>query len=535
MAGFGAKVKLSVDRSSAAKKAFNDQIAGMIKEVKIKNIQFDVLQKDIKAAAKDISSKFEKEPIRIKKIDCKSAINQLRKDLQNIITSLSIENGVKITGLVDPSGTGEITADIKDVANAAAKGQEETNRMNAQLAVLKETMSAVSSLYKGMYGSGKVASTESDEVSKLVDKYTTLKQNIEAVMATRRANGVVTKQQIDGLQKEALEVRKIISAILNKQDAEKKAAAASVASTKQQKAEQEEYHKQLRKVNTLLIQTKKNMANWSAAKSGASSGAYKQIEEAVAKLQELKDKLLSSGKYVEDFDTIFNAARKTIGVAADTIDKAGENTKSLGTRLKSLAGAFTSLFTATRVLSAIYRSFKEMVQIVSEVDAAMTELRKVTEETEATYIRFLDTAAARAKITGSNIADTVRATADFARLGYDIADASVLADAAIVYKNVGDGIESIDQASQSIISTMQAFGIEADHVLMIVDKFNAVGNQFAISSTGIGEALLNSAAAMAAAGNTLDESIALITAANEIIQNPERVGKIVAQRYSNVS
>lgn len=42
-------------------------------------------------------------------------------------------------------------------------------------------------------------------------------------------------------------------------------------------------------------------------------------------------------------------------------------------------------------------------------------------------------------------------------------------------------------------------------------------NNFAISSGGIGEALLRSAAAMNAAGNTLDETIALTTAANTVV------------------
>lgn len=59
-------------------------------------------------------------------------------------------------------------------------------------------------------------------------------------------------------------------------------------------------------------------------------------------------------------------------------------------------------------------------------------------------------------------------------------------------------------------------------------------NNFAISSQGVGEALLRSASALAAGNNTLDESIALITTANTIVQNPEVVGKGNAQRYSNV-
>ena len=49
-------------------------------------------------------------------------------------------------------------------------------------------------------------------------------------------------------------------------------------------------------------------------------------------------------------------------------------------------------------------------------------------------------------------------------------------------------------------------------------------NNFAISSKGVGEALLRSASALQAGGNTIDESIALITAANTVIQDPEKVG-----------
>ena len=49
-------------------------------------------------------------------------------------------------------------------------------------------------------------------------------------------------------------------------------------------------------------------------------------------------------------------------------------------------------------------------------------------------------------------------------------------------------------------------------------------NKYAISSEGIGEALKRSASALAAAGNDVDESIAMITAGNEIVQDPEKMG-----------
>ena len=49
-------------------------------------------------------------------------------------------------------------------------------------------------------------------------------------------------------------------------------------------------------------------------------------------------------------------------------------------------------------------------------------------------------------------------------------------------------------------------------------------NRFAISSQGIGEALVRSASSLATGGNTLEESIGLITAANEVAQDPMKVG-----------
>ena len=165
-----------------------------------------------------------------------------------------------------------------------------------------------------------------------------------------------------------------------------------------------------------------------------------------------------------------------------------------------------------------------MVACVVEVDTAMTELKKVTDATDATYDRFLTNATSRARELGATLSDVVTASADFARLGYGIDDASRLADAAILYKNVADGITDVSVASESIISTMQAFGVETSDVITIVDKFNEVSNNYAISSAGIGEALQRSAAALAAGGNTLDQSIAMITAANRIVQAPESVG-----------
>lgn len=192
----------------------------------------------------------------------------------------------------------------------------------------------------------------------------------------------------------------------------------------------------------------------------------------------------------------------------------------LGAKLKQYSMYFGASTIVFRLISAV----RNGITAVKDLDKAMVELKKVTDETEGTYKRFLNTAAETSARIGTTVTDLVNSTADFARLGYSMQEAAKLAEVAGIYMNVADGLDSIDTASEDIISTMKAFGIEASNAMEIVDKFNSTGNNFAISSAGVGEAMKRSAAALAAAGNDINETIGLITAANTVVQDPDVVG-----------
>ena len=263
------------------------------------------------------------------------------------------------------------------------------------------------------------------------------------------------------------------------------------------------------------------------------------LDKARKKLEELQ---ISYGNFkgnpalVEQFEKLQNelnsvndkAGLDTLNKKIDIFEKnikiAGVATKGFGQEIKEAFAKYTYLFSLDMIFKKTKQIVKEMVANVKEVDTAMIELRKVTDESENAYDKFLSGASEKSKQLHTNLSEVVNATADFARIGYDIDNASVLAEAAIIYSNVGDEIDSIDDASNSLISSMKAFkGFEADP-MAIVDKFNEVSNKFAITSGGIGEALQRSASSFATAGNTIDEAIALITAANTVVQNPESVG-----------
>lgn len=283
----------------------------------------------------------------------------------------------------------------------------------------------------------------------------------------------------------------------------------------------------LKKSYTLLTQMQNAENKWTAAKTGKSSSAYTAIQSDIASLQQWNMEFKSGKLTADEFSAKLSSLSLSFTTNSNTIKAAGEATQTWGQRLGGLSAKFGTWFSITRVIMAAYRAVRQMVSAVIDLDTAMTELKKVTDETDATYNKFLDDAAARAKKLGAALSDVVTASADFARLGYNIEEAEQLADAAIVYKNVGDGITDISDASESIIATMQAFGVEAKDVMSIVDKFNEVGNKYAISSKGVGDSLLRSAAAMHSANNTLDETIALAAAANTIVQDPEKVGTVL--------
>lgn len=205
--------------------------------------------------------------------------------------------------------------------------------------------------------------------------------------------------------------------------------------------------------------------------------------------------------------------------------------KKTETVIEAITRKTKEIFTYFSGSSIIFKAFNELkkgVQYVREIDLALTELKKVTDETEETYNQFLQTAAKTGARLGTTISAVTEAVATFAKLGYSMQQSSEMAEAAIVYKNVGDNIASTGDAADSIISTLKGFGLEASESMAIVDKFNEVGNKFAITSQGIGEALRLSASALNEGKNSLDESIALITAANEVVG-------FMPRNYSNIA
>ena len=185
----------------------------------------------------------------------------------------------------------------------------------------------------------------------------------------------------------------------------------------------------------------------------------------------------------------------------------------------------------------VINGLKQVASTVIDLNTQITDLAKVSEATSSQIYDDFSSYADIAKDIGGTISDTISATADWSRNGYNLPDSKELAKVALLYKNVGDGID-IDTANESLISTLRGFKMEADEAEKIIDIFNNVSNNEPIDSEGIGEALQRSAASFNAANTSLQESVALISTTNSVIQNPEKVGnmwKVVSMRIRSAT
>lgn len=221
-----------------------------------------------------------------------------------------------------------------------------------------------------------------------------------------------------------------------------------------------------------------------------------------------------------DLNELANAFRQ-VDMAAES---AGLKGKTFGS---SIAGAFKSITRYVSVSTLIYSAFNAIrngIKDVVALDTALVDLQKTTDATASQLKQFYFSANDTAKQLGSTTQEVIQAAADWSRLGYSIKDAQTMAEVSSIFSSISPGMD-IETATDGLVSAMKAFNIEADDALDgIASKINAIGNSQAVTNADIVEFLTRSSSAMKEANNSLEETIALGTAATEITRNAEQVG-----------
>lgn len=321
-------------------------------------------------------------------------------------------------------------------------------------------------------------------VKDAVKKYEDLLNNIRA------KGGITSEEDIQNLKEYESEIKNTIATVTNMSAAEK-----GYNFVSGQK-ELDKIHKLLNENSKMSSEAKaKIKAYYTEIESGNPSMSLDRIHGEIMKIYNAEVEAGRAGRSF--FDTLKNSG------------------------FHQLAAQMSGMFGFYDVINLI----KQAASAVTELNTQITELAKVSEDSVSQIYADFDSYANIAKEMGSTISDTIAATTAWSKNGYNIPDSKELAEVSLLYKNVGDGI-NIDEANESLVSTLKGFKLEADQAEHIVDVFNEVSNREPISSSGIGEALQRSAASFNAANTSLEKSVALVTATNSVLQDPEKVGNM---------
>lgn len=267
-------------------------------------------------------------------------------------------------------------------------------------------------------------------------------------------------------------------------------------------------------------QLDRQMASWMNSNSGAG--------EFLGQVQRLRD-ALSNVRAEDEFNGIQSDFEKVRAAAADA-GKTGESFgEGLKKRFKSLGQYLLSFASFYRVIDV----FKQAFNTVKQLDDALTEMRKVSDESLSSLQRYQSLSFNIADEVGTTAQQIQQSTADWLRLGESFEEAQKSAKESTILLNVSE-FENIDKATEALVSASQAYK-DLDKI-DIIDKLNNIGNNFSISTDQLATGLQNSAAVLMTQGNDIDEALALLTAGNAITQDISKTsaGITYARTYSNI-
>ncbi len=441
-------------------------------------------------------------PSQIKKIENSTAITLKKFTLDTkglpsqIQASLDSHNfTINLTGIK----TNNLTSQMQSAGNKAGQAfsQSLVNKINTQISTggIEASIARVQQKFSTLS-----ASVKNMEASSMTG---TLHAKMEQIEADLIQLNQLQTQLTSGLQGEAL-----VAAYekYNKTLLKVKNNLTIVDSSTKQFA---------KSTDVLALQNK--MENWLNTNTRATKTYGNTVQEFIQRL-----KTLSAQGDVSTADlNELSAAFKRVDQAAES---AGLKGKSFGSTIK---GAFQSISRYVGVSTLIYAAFnaiKNGIKDVVDLDTALVDLQKTTDANEAQLRKFYYAANDTAKALGSTTQEVIQAAADWSRLGYSIKDAQTMAETSSIFASISPGMD-ISMATDGLVSAMKAFDIEAEDALDgIASKINAIGNTQAVDNQDIVNVLTRSSAAMKEANNTLEETIALGTAATEITRDAEGVG-----------
>ena len=185
-------------------------------------------------------------------------------------------------------------------------------------------------------------------------------------------------------------------------------------------------------------------------------------------------------------------------------------------------------------LSKFLSAISPAIDYVRELDASLTDLKQATGASDEELKQLFIDSENIAKGLNTTTKEIINQTTWWKNLGYNIKDAQTLAKNTSILSALSPGLGT-EKAASSLLNTIKAFELEPDNSLdSVISKINITGQNSGLSNTGITDMLSQTSSAMAEAGNTLDETIALGASAMKITGSADTASDILNSITGNI-
>ena len=311
----------------------------------------------------------------------------------------------------------------------------------------------------------------------------------------------------------------------------------------------------VRKVNEFKTKTLSNLQELERKYKGT-----QLFDQVTREVENFKSELKGLDAYLEN---VSNVDMSKLSSEFRRINQALTQTKrDLGDMNKSITNNFfDDLYDSMRTFTlgniigdGIQNSVYAIKDTIVNLDSALRDMMKVAptsfQGTADQLKQIKNDAVEVAKVVGRSSEDVIQGMAKALQTGAKtMSDALEIAKASATFANVGDLDQT--QADTYIASIMSAYGgmtnalkpvreevqgmsKDYNNLTKFLDLANYAGNNFAISTGDVGEALMRSGSILSEFGVSMEDAISMIVGANESVQDAEKVGTAIKTMATNL-
>ena len=488
-------------------------------------------------------------------LDITATQNRMSKQLKQIVKNLSDSDIIRVTGGLDTTKSQNL---IQQQLNDISKNLKiNVGVINLDTSAIKQQQNAINQQLKSGINTASIkvpfqfdlsdTNVIKSEINKIVANITNNKGQLVKYKINVDDNGQVTKalltyrNELNEVTNATLKLKSvgkwydangIEHNIVKWSEGQKSLSQNIEATVKANQRQMESDNQVIRKKQELIAQMQ--LLNTQAEKAGISlnSDNQKLFNDLSVNVSTLDD--------IKQLESYLRLARTEYQTFNAEIAK-GTHVSSLQAQVKANNSIFTGFFNnlknglkdalmnminyqlAYKIIQETVQALKSMTQAVCDLDKNLTEFNKVADLSYDKLSEFADKAYEAADKIGRTGTDMIEAAIEFKRAGYDLNNSLEMGDAALVMTNVADGITQTSDAASTLISVLNGFNIDEADIMSIVDKMNSVSNQSPVGFDNLADGLERVSGTMNQAGNTIDQTIGLLTGGFTQLRKMEKV------------